>query len=199
MAHPDCGSLLVTIILSSPQLAARKMPPVIDAMRRWSKSRRRRFRDARRRHVRSRTTSSAPSAPSGIPFFRSPERALRALARSDGLGRNGADRCGAHADRPRSPIVFTPASRRNMPPSSILEAAGLPMPRRQLVADVEAAVACGAAPSASRWRSRFSRQCFRTSRTLAASSSALNDEQALRDGWQRLHDNVAASAPDADD
>ena len=170
MAHPDCGSLLVTIILSSPQLAARKMPPVIDAMRRWSKRRAVVFAMLGGDTPIPEDIISAVRA-SGIPFFRSPERALRALAgfaawavpvRIDAQPTLDLT---AIANRLRVGITPEYAAKQ------ILEEAGLQMPRRQLVADVEAAILAARAigfPVALKIQS----ECFRTSRTLAASSSA---------------------------
>jgi acyl-CoA synthetase (NDP forming) len=191
MVHPDCGSLLVTIILSNSKLATRKMPPVIDAMRRWSKSRTVLFAmlgddspipDDIVRAVRA----------EGIPFFRSPERALRTLARFV----SWAELPLADAE----PIPAVPSKRLLagiMPEHAakrILEEAGLPMPRRRLVTDVESAILAARAIG-------FPVALKIQSATLSHKSDVggvilgLKDGDSLREGWARLQDNIAAAAP----
>src|SRR5258708_3298709 len=137
MAHPECGSLLVTIILSSAQSATRKMPPVLDVLRHWSHSRTVLFAMLGEDTVIPTEIVSAVRA-AGVPFFRSPERALRALARFTAW----ADRVRSHSAPP--PVAIAERLHAGIHPEyaakDILEQAGLPMPRRRLVTDVEAAL-----------------------------------------------------------
>jgi acyl-CoA synthetase (NDP forming) len=130
----------------------------------------------------------------GVPFFRSPERALRALARLT-----------SWATKPTIDAESAPTGASNRLPAGImpehaaktaLESEGLPMPRRQLVADVEAAVITAQAigfPVALKIQSA----ALSHKSDVGGVILGLSDEQALRDGWTRLHGNIAASAPNA--
>jgi acyl-CoA synthetase (NDP forming) len=191
MAHPECGSLLVTIILSSAQSAARKMPPVLDALRHWSRSRTVVFAMLGEDTViPSEIVSAVRSA--GVPFFRSPERALRALARftawADLVPSESSPQVPL-ADRLRAGITPEYAAK------DILERAGLPMPRRRLVTDVEAASAAAHAigfPVALKIQSA----ALAHKTEVGGVVLGLADDKALRAGWEHLHANVTAAAPD---
>jgi acetate---CoA ligase (ADP-forming) len=190
MAHPDCGSLLVTIILSSPQMAARKMPPVIEAMHRWSDMRTVVFAMLGEDTPVPAEIVRAVRA-SGVPFFRSPERALRALARFTAWA-NTTHRAETSApprmsERLPSGIIPEYAAK------NVLAAAGLPMPERCLVTDIEAALAAAR-------KIGFPVALKAQSPALPHKSDVggvilnLVDDIALRAGWERLHANLAASA-----
>lgn len=140
MADGRCGSLLVTIILSSASMAARKMPSLIESLPAWA---------GRWTTVFAMLGEDAPIGEdivdavrqAGVPFFRSPERALRALQRFTDWAEQAA--------RPLSPPQ-PPATR--LPPGVILEhqakdaleAAGLPMPARQTTENLTQAQAAAA-------------------------------------------------------
>ncbi|MBR0687773.1 acetate--CoA ligase family protein [Bradyrhizobium manausense] len=191
MAHPDCGSLLVTIILSSSQMATRKMPPVLEALRHWSKKRtvvfamlgdETRIPDEIVRAVRE----------AGVPFFRSPERALRAIARyarwADLSGRNSAVPKDIAASR-RLPVGVIPEHAAK----DILERAGLQMPSRRLVADVDAAAAAARVigyPVALKIQSA----ALPHKTDVGGVILNLADEEELRSGWETLYRNIAAAA-----
>jgi len=192
MAHPDCGSLLVTIILSNPQMAARKMPPVIEALRRWSGDRTVVFAMLGEDTPVPADIVQAVRA-SGIPFFRSPERALRALARFT-----------AWANAKQSPETPAAALTGERLPSGVipeyaakdvLEAAGLPMPVRRLVTGVEAALA---AARETGYPVALKVQSPALSHKTDVGGVILNlgDDIALHAGWERLHANLAVSAAD---
>jgi succinyl-CoA synthetase beta subunit len=130
----------------------------------------------------------------GVPFFRSPERALRALARFT-LWATAAPDSGTPAPVPaadRLPCGITP----EYAAKDILQRAGLPMPPRRLVNDVEAALAAAHAIG-------FPVVLKIQSAALSHKSDVggvvldLADDQALRAGWELLHANIAASAPGA--
>ena len=190
MAHPGCGSLLVTIILSSPQMAERKMPPVIEALRSCSNTRTVIFamlgEDA---PIPDDIVEAVREA--GVPFFRSPERALRALAR---FTRWATANSGGEATVPsfgaaRLPSGVIP----EYAAKDLLEAAGIPMPRRRIVTDVETALAAAREIG-------FPVALKVQSPSLSHKSDVggvilhLADEAALRTGWERLHANLAVSA-----
>jgi acetate---CoA ligase (ADP-forming) len=193
MAHPECGSLLVTIILSSAQSAVRKMPPVLDALRHWSRSRTVLFAMLGEDTVIPSEIVSAVRA-AGVPFFRSPERALRALARFS-----------AWADLVPSQGAAPPVSIAQRLPAGIhpeyaakdvLERAGLPMPQRRLVTDVEAALAAAREigfPVALKIQSA----ALSHKSEVGGVILGLADDKALRAGWELLHANVRASAAGA--
>jgi acyl-CoA synthetase (NDP forming) len=193
MAHPECGSLLVTIILSSAQSAIRKMPPVLDVLRHWSRSRTVLFAMLGEDTAIPTEIVSAVRA-AGVPFFRSPERALRALARFTAW----ADRVPSQSAPP--PVAIAERLRAGIHPEyaakDILERAGLPMPRRRLVADVEAALTAAREIG-------FPVVLKIQSAALSHKSEAggvilgLANEDALRAGWELLHANVRAAAAGA--
>lgn len=190
MAHPGCGSLLVTIILSSPQMAERKMPPVIEALRSCSDTRTVIFamlgEDA---PIPDEIVEAVRDA--GVPFFRSPERALRALARFTrwATASSGGEATAPSVDAARLPSgVITEYAAKDL-----LEAAGIPMPRRRIVTDVETALAAAREIG-------FPVALKVQSPSLSHKSDVggvilhLADEAALRAGWERLHANLAVSA-----
>jgi acyl-CoA synthetase (NDP forming) len=190
MAHPECGSLLVTIILSSPQMAERKMPPVIEALRASADARTVIFamlgEDS---PVPAEIIAAVREA--GVPFFRSPERALRAIARFTRWAETGdggaAPSPSVAAKRLPSGVIPEYAAK------DLLETAGMPMPRRRLVKDVEAAIAAArdiGFPVALKVQS----PALSHKTDVGGVILGLADEAALRAGWDRLHANLAASA-----
>lgn len=190
MAHPDCGSLLMTIILSSPQMAERKMPPVIDALQSCSEDRTVIFamlgEDA---PIPAKIVEAVRET--GVPFFRSPERALRALARftrwAETSSGGEAPAPSVAAERLPSGVIPEYAAK------DLLEAAGIPMPRRRIVTDVEAALAAArdiGFPVALKVQSPELSHKTDVGGVLLG----LADEVALRAGWDHLHANLAALA-----
>lgn len=190
MAHPDCGSLLVTIILSSPQMAARKMPPVIEALRACSDSRTVIF-------AMLGEDSPVPAdivaavRETGVPFVRSPERALRAIARFTRWAETSGD-----AEVPASSVTAERLPSGVIPEyaaKDLLEAAGIRMPRRRLASDVQAALAAArdiGFPVALKVQS----PALSHKTDVGGVILGLADEAALRAGWDRLQTNLAASA-----
>lgn len=190
MAVPDCGSLLVTIILSSPQMAERKMPAVIDALRACSGARTVIFamlgEDA---PIPADIIKAVREA--GVPFFRSPERALRAIARftrwAEASHSEGALAPSGNAERLPSGVILEYAAK------ELLEAAGIPIPRRRIVTDVETALAAAREigfPIALKVQS----PALPHKTDVGGVILGLTDDVALRAGWDRLHANLAASA-----
>jgi acyl-CoA synthetase (NDP forming) len=125
-----------------------------------------------------------------VPFFRSPERALRALARLAGL----------RPPEPASPAV--PAGKR-LPPGvlpehaskTVLADAGIRFPRAELVNDLQGAQAAAA-------RIGYPVVLKAQSAALAHKSDVggvvlgLADETALALGWGKLHTDIASARPD---
>jgi acyl-CoA synthetase (NDP forming) len=193
MASPRCGSLLVTIILSNEKLAIRKMPPVIEAMRPYADTHSVVFAmlgedspvpDALVNEVRD----------AGIPFFRSPERALRALARFTAWSEAEPEAGSMSAPQAAAPLPagFIP----EYASKDILEGAGLRVPRRRLVQDLDGALDAATAlgfPLALKVQS----QALSHKTDVGGVILGLQNADDMCSGWQRLRDNVAKAAPGA--
>ena len=129
----------------------------------------------------------------GVPYFRSPERALRALARDR--------RSSPRADRPRPAGTVERAGTRlpagvipEHAAKALLAAAGIPVPQGALVTDLAAARRAAAAigyPVALKAQSA----------ALTHKSDAggvvlgLADEHALAQGWAKLNADIARARP----
>lgn len=187
---PDCGCLLVTIILTSAAMAARKMPPVLAAMRAAT---------ATHMVVFAMLGEDTPIAESiiddiraaGIPFFRSPERALRAIAAMSASAAAQQAASGTPHARVVAPDLAAAADR--LPGGTIAEhrakdllaAAGLPMPVRRLATDETEAAA---AAESIGWPVALKLQSAMLSHKTDVGGVVLNvgDPAALRAGWTKL-------------
>jgi len=191
VANPKCGSVLMTIILPNAQLAIRKMPRVIEAMRRYTDTHTVVFamlgEDA---PIPAAIVNEVRDA--GIPFFRSPERALRALARFT-----------AWADAAQEVPTLAPSTTDERLPAGvipeyaakdILEHAGLRMPKRRFVTDLEGALAAAneiGFPVALKVQS----PALSHKTNVGGVILSLKDGNDVRAGWERLHNNLAKAAP----
>ena len=191
VANPRCGSVLMTIILPNAQLATRKMPQVIEAMRRYTDTHTVIFamlgEDA---PIPAAIVNEVRDA--GIPFFRSPERALRALARFTAWAE------AAHEVPTLAPFITGERLPAGVIPEyaakDILEHAGLRMPKRRFVTDLEGALAAAneiGFPVALKVQS----PALSHKTNVGGVILSLTDGNDVRAGWQRLHDNLAKAAP----
>lgn len=191
VANPKCGSVLVTIILSNEKLAMRKMPPVIEAMRPYADTHTVVF-------AMLGEDSPVPDAiigevrDAGIPFFRSPERALRALARftawAEALNETSAVVAPAAAERLPAGVIPEYTAK------DVLARAGLRMPQRRFVTDLDAALTAAGAlgfPVALKVQS----PALSHKTNVGGVILGLQDGDDLRAGWERLHANLAKAAP----
>lgn len=189
-ANPKCGSVLVSIILSNEKLAMRKMPPVIEAMRRYTDTHTVVFamlgEDA---PIPAAIINEVRDA--GIPFFRSPERALRALARftawADAAHEATPSAAPATAERLPAGVIPEYAAK------DILARAGLRMPKRRLVADLQGALTAARElgfPVALKVQS----PALSHKTNVGGVILDLKDGDDLRAGWERLHANLAKAA-----
>ncbi|MBP0637742.1 acetate--CoA ligase family protein [Cupriavidus sp. AcVe19-6a] len=195
LADPNVGSIVLSIP-AGPQVAQRdKAEHIVPALARADKP-----------AVLVVTGDSGPIEPffveairaSGVPFFRSPDRALRALARVAAYGEalQRADR--ATQGAPRALPLPGP-----VPPSGVfaeyqgkawLAGAGLPVPQGGLAASADEAVAVAA-------RIGYPVVIKAQASELPHKSDVggvivgLADEAALRAGWQQLHDNIGKHRP----
>ena len=191
VANPTCGSVLVTIILSNEKLAVRKMPSVIEAMRPYADTHTIVF-------AMLGEESPVPEAivnevrNAGIPFFRSPERALRALARFTAWAESmhGTSAVVPPAAAGRLPAGVIP----EYSAKDILARAGLRMPQRRFVTDLDGALAAAGAvgfPVALKVQS----PALSHKTNVGGVILGLKDGDDLRAGWDRLHANLAKAAP----
>ncbi|WP_237354723.1 acetate--CoA ligase family protein [Xanthobacter sp. YC-JY1] len=189
LEDPRSGAVLLAISLTSPGMAKRKMPPLLDLIRTFADRRALIFAmlgddagigDAYIDAVRA----------LGVPFFRSPERALRALARlSAWAARPVRESAPVPAGEPL-PLGVMP----EYASKSVLEAAGVPMPPRILAPTVEAA---GAAAESLGYPVALKAQAPGLPHKSDVGGVVLNlrDPAALAEGWEKLNANIAAAAP----
>ena len=137
LKDPRYGSLVLGLILSNPTVSRRKVPLVLDAVKEVGTD----------KPVIMAMLGEEAEIPAdlisemrraGMPFFRSPERLLRALARMTAFT----------APRPERSTSAPPATQMPLPhgvvpehiAKQMLNAAGIPIPRGVCVSDVAAAV-----------------------------------------------------------
>jgi acyl-CoA synthetase (NDP forming) len=135
---------------------------------------------------------------SGVPLFRSPDRALRALAQVAAYG-EALQRAARAATAVASPLPL-PAS---LPPSGVLAEyqgkawlaqAGLAIPKGRLARNVDEALAVAADIGYPVVIKAQASELPHKS-DVGGVIVGLADAVALREGWQRLHANVASHRP----
>jgi acyl-CoA synthetase (NDP forming) len=188
---PRYGSLVLAVVLSSQTHSQRKMAPIIAALEDFG---------PRKPVVFAMLGEDCEVAPQiiarlrglGVPFFRSPERALRALARLAGLQppqsstRTAVERAGARL--PAGVIPEYMAKR-------LLAEAGIPVPLAELASGLPEARLAAA-------RIGYPVVLKAQSPLLAHKSDAggvvlgLADDDALAAGWHKLQAAIAALRPD---
>ncbi len=185
------GSILFGVIFSSPLMAHRKNKPIIDALREFRPE----------KPVFLAMLGDEAEVPAdliaefralGAPFFRSPERLMRALARLD-----------QWASRPLLPAKAAVATSSKLPVGTIpeyrakdlLRTFGVAMPEGGFARNLDEAETIAA-------RIGFPLVLKAQSPELSHKSDAggvvlgVSDIAALREGWTRLYANVARAAPD---
>ncbi|HLH98904.1 MAG TPA: acetate--CoA ligase family protein [Xanthobacteraceae bacterium] len=187
------GCLVLAVVLSSPTHSARKMAPIIAALEDLG---------PRKPVVFAMLGEDTKVADEiidklralGVPFFRSPERALRALARLAGLRTPPAQQ------PPRPEPRATPA---RLPPGivpehvakGLLVQAGIPVPRGLLTTDLQAARDAAT-------RIGYPVVLKAQAAALAHKSDVggvalgLRDQAALAGAWHQLHADIAKARPD---
>jgi acyl-CoA synthetase (NDP forming) len=189
---PAFGSIVFGVIFSSPLIAHRKNKPIIDALREFKPE----------KPVYLAMLGDEAEVPAdliadfrslGVPFFRSPERLMRALARLDHW-----------ASRPLLPAeAKAPAPHERLPAGTIpeyrakalLSHFGLRAPMGGMATSLKEAREIAA-------RIGYPVALKAQSADLSHKSDAggvvlgLASETALHDGWTRLHGNVALAMPD---
>ena len=191
LSDARCGSVLVTIILSSAQMARLKMPPVVEVVRRFA---------PQRTMIFAMLGEDAPIPQeyvddirrAGVPFFRSPERALRAIATVARWQDRGL------AVATSSVETATPLPAGVMPEhraKQALAAAGLPIARGELAATLVEAQAAA---------SRIGYPVVLKAQSVSLSHKSdvggvilgIDNAEALAAAWQTLQQNLQRAAPD---
>jgi acyl-CoA synthetase (NDP forming) len=185
------GSVVLAVVLSSPTHSQRKMGPVIAALKEFGPPKPVVFA------MMGEESEVAPEIIAslrnlGVPFFRSPERALRALARLASLrgpptvpsARPGA----RTSERLPSGVIPEYAAKR------LLRKTGIPVPRAELVTTLAEAQQAAA-------RMGYPVVLKAQSRELAHKSDAggvvlgLSDDVSLEEGWRKLHAAIVEARP----
>lgn len=191
LADEHYGSIVLAIILSSAGRNPHKLRPIIDALRDLKPQKPVLF---------AMLGEDVPVPPEAIdelralsvPFFRSPERALRALARVTQFA----------ARRPAAPVRVTLTPGKSLPAGTlpefqskqILAGAGIPIPAGMLVRDLAEAKA---AAQKIGYPVALKAQAAALAHKSDAGGVVLNlrDEAALGAGWDKLHASVAKARP----
>ena len=188
---PAFGSVVVTIGLPSADSADRKLPAIIDALAKLEGNQAVLF-------AMLGEDCPIPLAyvdrirATGTPFFRSPERAFRALAALKGLS--------------RTPSVIAPAVSRAATPlepgilpeyraKQLLSQSGLKMPRSRLVTSLEAALK---AADELEYPIALKAQSSRLPHKSEVGAVALDirDSAALRSAWSTMQERLAEERAD---
>jgi acetate---CoA ligase (ADP-forming) len=192
LADDRYGSLVLAVVLSSPTHSQRKMAPIIAALEKAGPPKPVVFA------MMGEDSEVAPEIIAklrtlGVPFFRSPERALRALARLAGVRRPPAAVARPPEAAPaggRLPAGVVP----EYVAKRILADAGIPFARGELARDLAEAQSVAA-------RIGYPVALKAQSPALAHKSEAggvvlgLADDAALAEGWHKLHADVGRAKP----
>ncbi len=185
------GSLVLAVVLSSPTHSERKMTPLIAALEDFGPPKPVVFA------MLGEDSEVAPGIIAklrslGVPFFRSPERALRALARLAGLRPAGI--CFSRAEVVRAGTRLPAGVIPEYAAKRLLADAGIAVPRAELVSEL---------PDAHRAAARIGYPVAMKAQSpgLTHKSDAggvvlgLADDAALADAWHKLHADIAAGRP----
>jgi acyl-CoA synthetase (NDP forming) len=189
---PQYGSMVLAIILSSPELSRRKMQPIMETLAQLQPLKPTIFAMlGEEAEVPREIIANLRNM--DVPFFRSPERALRALARVVEFTARPQPAPAATAGatpsvRLSSGTIPEHASKR------LLADFGIAVPEGELVTDLQGARAAAA-------RIGYPVALKAQAAALAHKSDAggvilaLSDDDALARGWQRLHANLSRTRP----
>ena len=193
LADETYGSLVLGIILTNEATSRHKMPPIIAALEEMRPD----------KPVVFAALDEGAAVPGefvaglrrlGVPFFASPERAFKALARVTRFASSHAGHGPADASVSLPGLRLPHGTVPEHLSKQALAAAGIPVPAGELAKDLAAAQAAAA-------RLGFPVVLKAQSAALSHKSDAggvvlnLADADALSAGWDRLHANLARNAP----
>lgn len=189
LVDPAFGSVILAIIQTDEATSRIKFEPIIDAIRTLA---------PKKPVIFAGLDDGAPVPPEylaalrelGVPYFPSPDRAFRAIARVTG----------ATAVQPvqRAPVTVALPKARGVIPEyaakEILGPVGIPFPAGALATSIDAAKEIAAKIG---YPVALKAQAADLSHKSDAGGVilALENEDALTTGWNRLHANIAAHAP----
>jgi acyl-CoA synthetase (NDP forming) len=189
---PRYGSLVLAIILSNPLMARRKVQPIVDALLAYKPAKPVLFAMlGEEAEVPAEIVAELRGL--GVPFMRSPERALRALARVTDF-----------AVRRPAPAGRAPAPRaaRRLPPGTIpeylakglLAEAGIAVPPGALAKTIEEAKAAAASIG---YPVALKAQAAALTHKSDAGGVILNiaEDKSLEAGWAKLQGDIAHARP----
>ena len=190
LADERYDSLVLAIILSNPAMNSRKMGPIFDALKEINSAKSVVFAMlGEETEVGSNIISELRAL--NVPFFRSPERALRALARLTDYG-----------NRKTVALTSTATAAKRLPQGviaehlakKILAEAGIAIPHGEFVTDVEAAKQ---AAKRIGYPVALKAQAAALSHKSDAGGVILRiaDDAALAAGWTKLHTDIAKAQP----
>jgi acyl-CoA synthetase (NDP forming) len=189
---PRYGSVVLSVVLSSATHSQRKMAPIISALRDFGPPKPVVFA------MMGEDSEVAPEIIAelrnlGVPFFRSPERALRALAKLAAVrapqGALPAPAAAPANDRLPSGVIPEFAAKK------ILADAGIPVPRAALAKNLN-----DAQPAATQigYPVVLKAQSAALSHKSDVGGVALGiaDDASLANAWRKLHADIAKARPD---
>ncbi len=191
LEDPRYGSVVLAVVLSSPTHSQRKMAPIISALRDFGPPKPVIFA------MMGEDSEVAPEIITqlrdlGVPFFRSPERALRALAQLAAVRAPQtfpAPTRGPAGARLASGVIPEYAAKR------ILADLGIPVPRSALAKDLNEAhqtVAQIAYPVALKAQSAN----LSHKSDIGGVVLGVADDASLAKAWHKLHADIAKARPD---
>ena len=194
MADGRCGSILITLMVTAPQVADRKLPPLLETLPQWAQ---------KWTTVFAMLGEDTPVAQTlidqirdaGVPFFRSPERALRAVSRYTAWSQVAVQDHDAAATAPAERLK--PGTVPEHAAKDLLQASGLPMPPRRLARTLEDAQAAARELGYPLVMKVQSPQASHKS-DIGGVLLGIADDEQLKDRWARMQAVIADKLPGAD-
>lgn len=189
---PRYGSVVLSVVLSSPTHSQRKMAPIINALQDFGSPKPVVFA------MMGEDSEVAPEIIAqlrnlGVPFFRSPERALRALAKLAAVrapqGALAAPAAAAAGERLPPGVIPEYAAKK------LLAGAGIPVPRAALAKDLN---------DAQRAAAQIGYPVVLKAQSAALSHKSdvggvvlgIADDASLANAWRKLHADIANARAD---
>ena len=191
MADPSVGSVIITLIHTDEATCNLKYPPLLSAIRSIVPS---------KALVFAALDEGAPPPPHfleelrllGVPFYPSPDRAMRAVAR---LTHFSGSEVGSEPAAVKQALILEPGVIPEYRAKQLFSEWGIPVPAGELARDLEEA---GKIAARIGYPVALKAQAVELTHKTEAGGVVLNlaDENALAEGWERLHRRVAQSRPD---
>ena len=191
LADPAVGSVIVTLIHTDNSTCDLKYPPLLAAIRGLTLSKPLIF---------AALDEGAPPPSQyleelrrlGVPFYPSPERAMHAVAR---LTHYSAAEIGSEPSPAKDPVKFSAGVIPEYQAKQLFSEWGIPVPAGELARNIDEA---GKIAARIGYPVALKAQAVELTHKTEAGGVVLNlaDQNALVEGWERLHRRVAQSRPD---